>query len=143
MLIISENLALEICDEYGLRFTAGSALRIYDGVAPANPQVAITTQVLLIEVLFNDPAFDPAVIVSMPKKAAQAALAGTPLQNPVVAAGSASFFRLFSGSGDDIVQGDVSDQTGNGQVKMASTNVSTGVDATIISGFVRVPTGEL
>lgn len=143
MLIISEPLALEICDEYGARFTAGSVLRIYEGVTPANPQVPITTEVLLIEIPFNNPAFDPAVIVSAPKKAAQAALAGTPIQSPVIAAGTASFFRLVNGAGDQIIQGDVTDQTGNGQVKMASVNVSLGVDATVISGFARVPTGEL
>lgn len=143
MLIISETLALAICDEYGARFTAGSVLRIYEGATPANPQVPITTEVLLIEVPFDDPAFDPSVIVTLPKKAAQAALAGTPLQSPVIAAGTASFFRLVNGTGDEIIQGDVTDQTGNGQVKMASVNVTTGVDATVISGFARVPTGEL
>lgn len=142
MFIIAESLAIEICDEYASRFGPGSALLIYEGAPPVNPQAPITTQVLLIQVDFNAPAFDPSVLISMPKKAAQAALAGTPLQQPVIAAGTAQFFRLTNGT-DPIVQGDVTDQTGNGQVKMASTNVSTGVDATVISGFIRVPTGEL
>ncbi len=72
-------------------FTNGAVLRIYDGVQPATPETAVTTQNLLATAVLGNPAFGAAsngVISS-----------GAISSVTITASGTASWFRLLKSDG--------------------------------------------
>jgi hypothetical protein len=59
---ISNAAAIAACDAIVDRVDLGGAgkLRIYDGTQPADPDTAVSTQVLLAEITLANPAFNSA-----------------------------------------------------------------------------------
>lgn len=107
----------------------GGKLAVYDGTQPAGPGTAVTTQNKLVEFTLKSPAFG-------------APTAGTnkqtvTLDNPAAVAaalnGTASWFRIVDSSGVALYDGDVTDSSGNGNLKIGSTNVVQGIDVNIVS----------
>lgn len=108
--------------------TAASTLVVYDGTEPADPSVAIDTQVALVTFELADPAF--AVAVDDP-------IGGLIVANPVTpveaaAAGTATWFRIFDGDGVALLQGSVSEAAGTGDVKISSTSIVSGVEVSVL-----------
>jgi hypothetical protein len=48
-------------------------------------------------------------------------------------AGTASFFRLLDGDGVTIIQGSVTDGTGDGDIKVSATSILENVEVSVIS----------
>jgi hypothetical protein len=71
-------------------------LRVYDGTAPANADTAVTTQTLLAELRFNNPASGPA---------SAGVLAFSPIDSDTSAnaAGTATWFRALRSDGTTAV----------------------------------------
>lgn len=108
---------------------AASRLIIYDGTEPAAPATAITTQVALVTFNLPDPAFGVAVDTT------QGGTATANAVSPVAAAasGTATWFRILDGNNVVILQGDVTDTAGSGNLKVSSTSIVSGIEVSVIS----------
>lgn len=116
---------------------AASTLVIYAGVAPADTDTAIGAQPVLVSFELPDPAFGAGADTNP---------GGTCTLNPVdpvqaLATGTATFFRIIDGDGVAVTQGVVTDTTGNGDLKLSSTSVISGIDVTVVSGTITMPEG--
>lgn len=111
--------------------TAGT-LSIYDGTRPADVNTAVSGQTQLAEFTLSDPAFGAAA-------SGVVTLAGTPIATTADADGTATWGRIFDGSGDAIVDGDVA--TSGGDITVNTTAFTTGVDVTLTSGTLTMPAG--
>lgn len=111
-----------------------SKIVIYSGTIPENPDVAVSGDELAIFKLVN-PAFSEAVFAN---NGGYIALNNVP---PVqgLADGKASFFRIYNGTGKAVCQGTVTSTEGNGDMKVSSTSIITGIDVTIVSYTLTYP----
>lgn len=113
----------------------GGQIRIYDGVRPASPAVAITTQVLLATLTFDSPAFGASASATA---AANAITADTNID----AQGTASWARLVTSGGaavDDCTVG----ATGSGaDIEFGSVLFQAGAQATMSSFTISMPLGS-
>lgn len=123
--IAAANAAVDLVDGG----TPASTLVIYDGTEPADPSVAITTEVALVTFELPDPAFGDA---------ADTAGGGQATANAVTsvvadADGTATWFRIIDGDDNVIMQGAVTDTSGSGDLKVSSTSIVTGIEVSVIS----------
>lgn len=140
VVIFAEALTVETLDYIHSKFGSGAKLQVYSDPVPANPQVALTTQTLLLEIEYDDPAFQAAFISG---KSAVALADGLPISSPGIAGGVASWFRIVDAADVPLQQSDVTGPLGTGTLKMATTTVVAGVNATLVAYTGRLPTGEL
>jgi hypothetical protein len=110
--------------------TPASTLVIYDGSEPADPSVAVGAQVALVTFDLNDPAFGAAVDTV---GGGQATADVTGLAVQADASGTAAWFRIIDGNGRVILQGNVTDTTGGGDLKVSSTSIVAGIEVSVIS----------
>lgn len=100
-------------------------LRIYDGAQPATADTAITTQVLLAELTFGNPAFGAAAN----GVATANALTSDPAAN---ATGTAAWFRCLRSNGTTaVVDGTVG--TSGADLNVSTVAVSAGVEVSVTS----------
>lgn len=116
---------------------SSGSVEIYNGTRPANPSVAVSTQTKLVDFVLPEPAFGNAASVS--GGAAATANAVTPVN--ALAAGTATWFRVFDGDGNALFDGDVSDTTGSGDMKVSSTTIVSGIEVSIVSFTFTQPKG--
>jgi hypothetical protein len=112
-------------------------LRIYTGSQPAGPGTA-PSGTLLVEITLNDPAFDAAAS-GVANLDVSPALAGTG-----VAAGTAGWARFLTsteaaGTGLGVLDGSVSASGGGGDVIIATTTVSIGLNVPVTSASITAP----
>lgn len=101
-------------------------LRIYDGTQPADPQTAITSQVLLGAIVLANPAF------GSPSTGTVTANAASPVTTS--AAGVATWYRLFESDGTTVIRdGDVSLPAGAAECKLVNTNIQPSQPLTLSS----------
>ena len=117
--------------------TGSGSIEIYNGSRPANPSVAISSQTKLVDFVLPEPAFGNAAAVS--GGATATANAVTPVN--AVAAGTASWFRAFDGDNNALFDGDVTDTTGSGDMKVSSTTIVNGIEVSIVSFTFTQPKG--
>lgn len=115
--------------------TSASTLVIYGGAAPADADTAIGAQPVLVSFDLPDPAFGPGADTNPGGTVTLNAV--TPVQ--ASATGTATFFRIYNGDDDCVSQGSVTDTTGNGDLKISSTSVISGIDVTVVSGTITMP----
>lgn len=135
---ISNVAAIAACAAFTAAVDTGagtSKLIIYGGSAPANADVAIGAQPVLVTFNLPDPAFGAPVDINPGAHATANAV--TPVQ--ASATGTASFFRMIDGNGATVLQGTVTDTAGNGDLKLSSTAIITGIDVTVVSLTVTMP----
>lgn len=118
----------------GVTADAPSKIVIYSGAIPDNPDTDVSGNELAIFKLAN-PAFSEAVFAN---NGGYIALNNVP---PVqgLADGKASFFRIYNGTGKAVCQGTVTNTEGNGDMKVSSTSIITGIDVTIVSYTLTYP----
>lgn len=140
-IIISQAIALALVNQIHAAIDAGSAaghLRIYSGARPANPEAAVPGgSTLLVDFELNDPAFAAATMVG--NVASANAEAVDPV--PGAANGTATWFRVSDSAGVAVFDGSVTDQTGNGDLKLATTTIVATVPVTVVSLTGRLSTG--
>lgn len=107
-------------------------LRIYDGTKPAGPDTAITTQILLAELTFSDPAFGAA---SNGVATANAITADSSAN----ASGTATWFRVVTSAGTAIFDGEVG--TSGSDLNLNSTSISAGAEVSVSSFTYTQPAG--
>lgn len=108
---------------------AAGQLIIYSGSEPATPETAIGAQTPLVTFDLPDPAFGAATDTVNGGAATMNAV--TPVD--AAATGTATFFRILDGNGDALIQGSVTDTSGNGDLKVSSTSIVSGIEVTIVS----------
>lgn len=138
--IFAEALTVDTLDYIHSQFGTGAKLQVYNDPVPANPQAALTTQALLLEINYDNPAFLPAAISG---KSAVALADGLPISAPGIANGDATWFRIVDAADVPLQMSDVTGPLGTGTLKMATTTVVAGVNATLVAYTGRLPTGEL
>lgn len=140
-IIIAQSLALELVDAIHARLDGGAAggqLRVYSGVRPANPEAAVPgASVLLVEFELADPAFQPAAMVGTVASANAFPITA----QDGLANGTATWFRMTDDNNLAVFDGSVSDQTGNGDLKLATTTIQAAVPVTVVSLTGRMSTG--
>lgn len=116
--------------------TPGKVL-IYDGAEPANPTIAVTSQVLLASFTLPDPSFDA------PTQEATGARAegNLPAPAPALASGTASWGRLVDGDNNVILQGNATLMAGNGQFKLTSVDLVEDIDVALVAMSHTQPRG--
>jgi hypothetical protein len=125
--------AIAICDALVDLIDSGGAghVKIYDGTRPTNPATAVTSQVLLADFTLPNPAFGNAAAVT----GGAAATANAVTQVSGSAGGTASWFRVFNGSGTAIFDGDITVTAGGGDLTLSSVTIVSGNNVSI-TGFV-------
>ena len=102
---ISNNAAKAACDAAVDLLDAGEGaakVQIYDGAQPANPDVAVTTQTKLAELVCTDPCFGAAADADPGAKATAAAITD---DSTADATGTAAWFRAVDSDGNAIIDG--------------------------------------
>lgn len=110
-------------------------LQLYAGGRPAI-SADITTQVLLVEFTFAPVAFQ--VPVSIPLFGATAT-AFPVIPQEAVASGQASFYRVLTGEGEVLWDGEITATGGIGDLIVNSTTVSQGIDIVVVSFSITLP----
>lgn len=136
----ADSVAIAACNTIVDAIDLGSGqqtLVLYDGTRPANPSVAVTTQVVLATFNLPDPAFGNAAAVS-----GGAAASGNPVTEVnAVASSNASWFRVYDGNGAAHHDGDVSNTAGSGDAKLSNVALVTGVGVSVVSMTYTQPKG--
>lgn len=126
--------ASQLADQLDAYINSGGAakIRIYSGTEPATADTALSGNTLLADFALSNPAFGAAsngVIT----------LNGTPLTVAASATGTASFFRILQNNATTVVmQGSVG--TSGAQLNLNTTSITSGVNVTITSGTITMPT---
>lgn len=126
-------LAVTLCDLVvdSIDIGAGSGhVKVYDGTRPASPATAVSTQVMLVDYTLPEPAFGNAVAVTGGATATAATISNT----TAAASGTASWFRVFDGSGNAVFDGDITLTGSGGDLTMSALVITAGMD-TGITGF--------
>lgn len=99
-------------------------LRIYDGSKPTGPDTAVSSQTLLAELTFSDPAFGSA----SSGVATASAITADPSAN---ASGTATWFRVLDSNNTAIFDGTVG--TSSADLVLNSTSISSGAEVGVTS----------
>lgn len=134
---IHPDMCVTMCDDATSYLDAGSTLVVYAGSVPALITDAITTQTPCLEYALPDPVFDPAV----PTTAGGTATANAITTVNALATNTVTFFRAYDSGDVPRIQGTVTDPAGNGDLKITTTDVTSGVAVEVISWTVNVPKG--
>jgi len=112
--------------------TGAGTIQIFTGTQPATADTA-ESGTLLATFTLQDPAFGGA-------SGGVITLAGTPLTVAAVASGTAGWFRLESNGGSTLTVLDGSVGTSGNQINLNTTSITSGVNVTITSGSITMPT---
>jgi len=111
--------------------TGAGTLKIYTGSQPATGDTSTGGSTLLATFTLNDPSFGAAsngVIT----------LAGTPKTVAAAATGTAGWFRIETSTPGNVLDGSVG--TSGQQINLNTTSITSGVNVTITSGTITMPT---
>lgn len=109
---------------------SGSTIKIYSGSKPATPETAATgTLLVTIPVTGSFTATGGVLTASDPASA-----------NPA-ADGTAGYFRIATSGGTAKLDGTVTNTAGNGDLKLGSTTITTGVPVDLGVPTITVPLG--
>lgn len=109
---------------------AGGTVKIYTGSQPATADTA-ESGTLLATFTLSATAFGAA-------SGGVITLAGTPLTVAAAATGTAGWFRLEDSTGANVLDGSVG--TSGNQINLNTTSITSGVNVTITSGTITMPT---
>ena len=134
---ISNAAAIAACDAIVDLLDAGAGaakLRINDDTQPANPDVAVTTQVLLAELTCSDPAFGGAADGTPGGVATANAITDDTSAN---ATGTATWFRVVDSDDKAIIDGSVG--TAGADLNLNTVSIVAGATVSVSSWTVTMP----
>lgn len=126
--------ANQLADQLDAYTNAGGGagkIIIYNGTEPATADTALSGNTVLATFTLSATAFGNAA-------SGVITLAGVPLTVAASASGTASFFRLLRFDNAVVLQGSVN--TSGAQLNLNTTTITSGVNVTITSGTVTMPT---
>lgn len=141
-LSLKASVAIAACDAIVAQAAVGATnpavtFTVYSGTIPASVDAALAGNTALITIEMDNPAFKAAVD-NVTDNCAEAE-AEAIVEQPALADGVATFYRLFDRTGTAIWQGTVSEPNLGGDMELSSLNVITGVSVVVQSFFIRVP----
>jgi len=128
--VVTANTLADAVDDACNAGSGAATLKIYTGSQPATADTA-ASGTLLATFTLNDPAFGAAsngVIT----------LAGTPKTVAAAATGTAGWFRIETSTPGNVLDGSVG--TSGQQINLNTTSITSGVNVTITSGTITMPT---
>jgi hypothetical protein len=128
---LSANLANSLADAIDTFLGNAGTIKIYTGSQPATADSA-ATGTLLATFTLGSPGFGAA-------SAGVITLSGTPLTVAAAATGTAGWFRMWKSDGTTAVL-DGSVGTSGNQINLNTTSITSGVNVTITSGTITMPT---
>jgi len=137
---ISNAAAIVMCNGVVDLLDAGAGaglLRIYDSTGagqPTNPDIAVTSQVLLAELTLSDPAFGNAADAAPGATATASAITDDSAAN---ATGTATWFRAVDSNGLAVIDGSVG--TSGADLNLATTSITTGQTVSVTSWTITQP----
>lgn len=138
---ISNSAATSACDSIVDLLDEGSGagtLKIYDGSQPSGPDEEVDDQNLLSEHDLSDPAFGDATDADPGGQATANSISDDTSAN---ADGTASWFRASDGDGTAVIDGDVSEEDGDGDLELNSVDITEGSNVSITDWTVTMPEG--
>ena len=111
-------------------------LNMYSGTIPADADTALTSQVLLAELVMTNPAFAGGIDANPGGRAVAAAITDDSSAN---ATGTASFFRVVNRNDLAIYQGTITGLAGGGDIELNSTAIQLGATVSITSLSITMP----
>jgi hypothetical protein len=126
----TRNALADLIDDLINGGASGGLIRIYDGTQPASANDAITTQTLLAELTFGDPAFGAASVGVITANS----ITGDSSAN---ATGTATWARIVDSNGTTIFDCDVG--TSGATINLNSVSLVTGAPVSITSFTITVP----
>ncbi len=125
-------LANTLADAIDAAVNTGGAgtIKIYTGSQPATADIA-ASGTLLATFTLDNPGFGTA-------SGGTVTLNGTPRTVAASNTGTAGWFRIASGGGSTILDGSVG--TSGNQINLNTTSITSGVNVTITSGTISMPT---
>ena len=108
-------------------------LRIYDGSQPANADTAITTQVLLAELRFGNPAFGASAAGAITANAITS-------EDSCLANGTATWFRMLKSDGTTVIM-DGTVGTSGANLNLSSVSLTVGTAVEVTSFVHTIPRG--
>lgn len=135
---VHQDLAAAMCDAGVALFTAGATnpnavLQIMSGARPAELATPLGAQAILVTFDLPNDLFEPAVPTT---GGATATANDIPSAAALAAAGAgttANWWRVLDREGIVRGDGDCTDTTGEGDMKLANTTIVSGIDVTIVS----------
>lgn len=129
---LSSALATALADQIDSTLGNAGLIKIYTGSQPATADTAISGPTLLATFTLGSPGFGNAA-------SGVITLNGTPLTVAASATGTAGFFRMWKSDGTTaILDGSVG--TSGNQINLNTTSITSGVNVTITSGTITMPT---
>jgi hypothetical protein len=128
---LSANLANSLADAIDSFLGNAGTIKIYTGTQPATADTA-ASGTLLATFTLGSPGFGNA-------SGGVITLSGTPLTVAAVATGTAGWFRIWKSDGTTAVL-DGSVGTSGHQINLNTTSITSGVNVTITSGTITMPT---
>lgn len=113
---------------YATTIGSGASLEIRSGAKPATPETAASGTLLVTVPITGSFTASGATLTSADPAAASP-----------VAAGTAGHFRLKTSGGTAVIDGDVSDGSGSGDLKLGNTSIQMGVPVDLGSISINVP----
>lgn len=107
-------------------------VRIYDGSQPANANTAITSQVLLAELTLSDPSAASAASGVL-------TLSTITQDSSANATGTATWARVVDSDNNAVFDCDVSNNAGNGSLKLNTTSIVSGGPVAVTSFTITIP----
>lgn len=127
---LSASLANTLADAIDSALGNAGTIKIYTGSQPATADTA-ASGTLLATFTLGSPGFGAA-------SAGVITLNGTPLTVAAAATGTAGWFRMATSGGSTILDGSVG--TSGNQINLNTTSITSGVNVTITSGTITMPT---
>lgn len=124
----SVAMASAAASAYATTIGSGASLEIRSGSKPATPETAASGTLLVTIPITGSFTASGATITSADPAAASP-----------VAAGTAGHFRLKTSGGTAVIDGDVSDGSGSGDLKLGNTSIQTGVPVELGVITITVP----
>ncbi|GHG09850.1 hypothetical protein [Streptomyces hydrogenans] len=127
---LSASLANSLSDAVDTALGNAGTIKIYTGSQPATADTA-ASGTLLATFTLGSPGFGNA-------SGGTITLNGTPLTVAAAATGTAGWFRMATSGGSSILDGSVG--TSGQQINLNTTSITSGVNVTITSGTITMPT---
>jgi hypothetical protein len=128
---LSSSLATSLADAIDAALGNAGTIKIYTGAQPATADTSVGGATLLATFTLGSPGFGNAA-------SGVITLNGTPLTVAAAATGTAGFFRMATSGGAAILDGSVG--TSGNQINLNTTSITSGVNVTITSGTITMPT---
>lgn len=127
---LSASLANALADQIDSTLGNAGTIKIYTGSQPATADTA-ASGTLLATFTLGSPGFGSA-------SGGVITLSGTPLTVAAAATGTAGWFRMATSGAAAVLDGSVG--TSGNQINLNTTSITSGVNVTITSGTITMPT---